>query len=80
MPITIEEAYAVINADREAKKVAEIDARKPLIGRYFKYRNSCSDEEQWWLYATVVSVDEWATPRGWSSRPRRVFRPSRCTR
>lgn len=56
--ITLEQAQAVIRADRDARCAARaIEARK-LIGRFFKFRNSYGSARKWWLYAAPRVVDD----------------------
>jgi len=61
-PITVEQAQAIIDADREQKRRQELAEAKKHIGKCFRYRNSGGGaDERWWLYARVTA----ATKYGW---------------
>lgn len=51
------EARAIVQRAMNQQREREIAAKKALVGKYFKYRNSYSDGEWWWLYALVTGVD-----------------------
>jgi len=45
----------------------KIDKNKNLIGKCFKYKNFYSypnDDEYWWLYAKILSLDEYGSMSG----------------
>ena len=47
--------------DERNKLQEQIDTENniPLIGKCFQFRNSYGSGENWWLYAKVVSCDNW---------------------
>jgi hypothetical protein len=57
---TLEERKKVLNKLaneilREEERVASIKS-KSLVGRCYKYHNSYSNEERWWLYLKVLTT------------------------
>ncbi len=49
----LRKARTELNRIEEAERDAE---NRALIGKCFKYRNSYSEGQKWWLYQRVVSV------------------------
>lgn len=52
---SVNEALALRNELDEREKRAKV---LPLVGKCFKYRNSYSFGESWWLYAIVIGTTE----------------------
>lgn len=50
-------ARAIVQRAADQQRKREADEKRKLIGRCFKYRNSFSSDESWWLYAVVTAVD-----------------------
>lgn len=61
----VEAAHAVLMAAREAEDVRRAEADRKYVGKCFRYRNSYSAGNGWWLYCIVTHMDEHRTLRGW---------------
>ena len=44
----------------------KIQENQQFIRRYFKFRNSYSSDEKWWMYSYVRSIDKDGNCIGWS--------------
>lgn len=60
----VQAAQTVIAEHRRLEQERERAARLPLVGKFFKYRNSYGGGEDW--YAAVTGINEWTKPEGWS--------------
>lgn len=65
--IELEAAKAVIAAHYAAEVQQRIAEHRPLIGKFFRHRNSYGgDRKKWWLYIAVTGVDDGGVPTGWT--------------
>lgn len=51
-----DEAQAALNAIELGERTKTNQA---LIGRCYKFHNSCSREERWWMYFKIVAAGDW---------------------
>lgn len=69
MSMSVKEATAVLQAERDREYREKCDAVLKYVGRFFKYRNcySCpvDESEYWWLYAQATVADDWGNLTGW---------------
>lgn len=62
--LTIEAARAVLAAHEQAQRDTKNAELRKFVGRFFKYRNSYSSDDGWWLYGRVDEVNEWGRVTG----------------
>lgn len=61
----LETARRIISEHRDAEARAKEEENKKYVGRFFKYRNCYSGgDPSWWLYGTVVWVEEFGRMHG----------------